>query len=416
MTKRTPNMEMKEQILEVMADVNNVYGDSLSLMEGTSGLWPEDKIIRSGSIQLDLAIGVGGWPKGRIAQIYGPESCGKTTLALHAVREAQAQGILSVYIDSENALDPNYMRKLGIDLDMLLVSQPTSLESSIDLMNFLMENQKAGLVVLDSIASLKSNEVVDNGAEKMTRASEARIWSSQLPKLSRNARLSNTMLIMINQPRDSMDMYKPEALPGGRALGFYSSLKVRVKKIQEGKKNEGMEGLDYQEGQFTLEKNKVASPYKKGSFFIVPGNPIDWEEDVILAALGREVITNNRFYDRKECDGSYVVKKGWHALLLTEADVELAAIDDPEFEYMAFNEPVDGHIGVYQVYNFNPFFAGISKLTNLLEALEMRVLNTLNEGTSFIDSETTKTEEDVTLDNDEVVDGGEAAQDWGGDD
>src|SRR5699024_7308354 len=153
-------------------------------LEGTSGLWPIDQRIRTGSLALDMALGIGGWPRGRINLGFGEESSGKTTMALHAVREAQKQGVPVVYIDGENALDPNYMRKIGIDLKKLLIAQPPHLERAIDLMFTLMDTGKVGMIVFDSIAGMKSKEVMEADAEnESSRAPEARRWSVQVPKL-----------------------------------------------------------------------------------------------------------------------------------------------------------------------------------------------------------------------------------------
>src|SRR5699024_709097 len=127
-------IDLSDELSEIMEDVNSQYGDSLTFLEGTSGLWPIDQRIRTGSLALDMALGIGGWPRGRFNLVFGEESSGKTTLALHAVREAQKQGVPVVYIDGENALDPNYMRKIGIDLKKLLIAQPPHLERAIDLM------------------------------------------------------------------------------------------------------------------------------------------------------------------------------------------------------------------------------------------------------------------------------------------
>lgn len=372
---------LQQELSEIMENVNSQYGDSLTFLEGTSGLWPIEKRIRTGSLALDMALGIGGWPKGRFNLVFGEESSGKTTMALHAVREAQKQGINSVYIDGENALDPNYMHKIGIDLKKLLIAQPPHLERAIDLMFTLMDTDKVGLIVFDSIAGMKSKEVMEADAEnESSRAPEARRWSVQVPKLVEAAARSNTCILFVNQIRDSQNMYQPVTQPGGRTLKFAHSTMVQLKKYLEGKGND--EGADFHEARFNIVKNKVGSPYKKGSAFWVPGEPIDWVEDVIIQALKANIVRKNFKFE----GGEETSKNTWFTVSLDESDIELMKQDDDSF--LEEDQPntyyEDGHFSIRYERNL---FDQFGRFPSLLTSLEDKILHTLNASDSFVDSE-----------------------------
>lgn len=379
MTNRKAGTEVLETLRESMQDINDQFGDSLIQFEGTSARWPDENIIRSGSLQLDMATGVGGLPRGRQIMMYGEESCGKTTLALHAVRELQQVGGRAIYIDAENALDPNYMRTLGVDLPSLLINQPPNQEAAINLMMKLMESSLVDLIVLDSIAGLEPEKIMEGDAEDETIGLKARRWSNNLPKLARAARESNTTIIYINQTRENlsspaMPQYRPPSLPGGKALKFQMSLMVEIKKVQPNKNADPHGGLIYQEGAFKIPKNKVGTPYKQGSFFIARGEPIDWAEDVVISSVK---------YELTELDNP---KKNWRRLALNKKLKEAILLDDPDFD--------DDEISVFGA---EKFINRMREYPNLLAALEDEILNTLNGGSSFIDNDTDRDdEEDVS--------------------
>lgn len=354
--------------------------------KGVGRRWTADKIIRTGSLGLDMAIGIGGIPRGRFVEVFGPESSGKTTLALHLVKEAQQQGVVCVYIDAENALDPVYMQSIGVDISALPIAQPNGLEKAIDQMNTLMETGKVGLIVVDSIPALKSTIVLEGDADQETRALEARRWAAQVPRLSRNAMKYNCTIMFINQQRESMDMYKPFTTPGGTALKFAYSLRMRVKAIMEGKKNNG---IDYHQMEVDLQKNKVGIPFRKCSLFFMPGTGVDWTEDVFIAATQWEVIKEDQRYD--EPGGDSIVKKGWYSVPLEPGDLEAIRIDDPDFE-----EP---ETGAFQVYQYGKMLAALTAHPAFVEVIEERTLNTLSpERISAILEETQPVEDDVEAD------------------
>lgn len=412
MTRKKITMEQRASSLSnldaLLAATNAMGKEQLTRLNGTTGRWPNHKIIRTGSLELDMCIGIGGLPRGRICEIYGQESSGKTTLFLHVVAEAQRQGMNVLYIDAESALDPNYCQKLGVDLDLWLINQPDSLESAIDLMAAAMGNSMSAdtndlLIVLDSIPALAAQVVHDTSAEQQTRALNARHWSAQMPKLTKLARQSNSTILLINQMRESMDMYTPASTPGGKAIKFAASVRIALKRDVEGKKNEG--GSDGQFGTIDVVKNKVGSPFKKGSFWLPKGGPIIWEKDVIdtCMAWGEVVYADSQFVD-----GELISKKGWFALELKKGWLDLIRQDEL-VKWLEFNDlsDDDGNLPdgdglhteenfdsewldeteVIQAYRLSKFTELISVYPSLIEAMEEALLDTLNTGIPVDDVE-----------------------------
>lgn len=375
--------EQTENIQDLMELIRSEHGEEeIQALRGGATRWDDEDVIPSGSLSLDMSIGIGGWPRGRMIEIFGPESSGKTTMALHAVRSAQRQGLTVAYIDAEHALDPNYMMKLGIDLEKVIFSQPTYLEKGIDIMNTAIESGNVGLLVVDSIPALKARDVYEAEADKETRALEARRWSAQLPKIISNAKKYKSTIMMINQERDSMNMYgAPISTPGGRAIKFGASIRVQLKKYIEGKQNDGM---DYQVVSANLIKNKVGPPFKKAVFYLNPPRPIDWVEDTIISAIDFGVVKKDM---RLEIDGIFTEKKQWFSMDFSESDLELMKEDDEEAVEEALDKErifaltdsdKEGMFGleVYQRKNFDEF---IERFPSLIETIEERVLDRLND-------------------------------------
>jgi protein RecA len=378
LTKEEKIALRKIQAHEALVALQGVGGGADEEMEFRSsvpGRWPEDDVIRSGSLGLDLAIGTGGVPKGRIVEIFGPYSSGKTTAAMHMVVEAQNAGIPCVLIDAENAFDPNYVERLGVDLDLLLVNQPLGLESAIDLMIAIMENapEQGALIVVDSVAFLEPSKIMEDSAETQTIGLKARVWSSQMAKISRKAAKTNTTLILLNQEREKINP-KPweekKSVPGGTAIKFGTSLRISIKRKSEGK-NE-VDGSSGQWCTLKIEKNKVGSPHKQAVFWLPKNARIEWAPDVIENAKlqGLILVDEKYVWDKKTGTGSFAKGKTWFSLELTESRLAAVKNDDPAAEY-------DGN--VISVYREGKFFETMMQYPSLIEVLEEEMLDSLND-------------------------------------
>ena len=335
MTKVTKTEEKDKALAQVLQDIEKQFGKGAIMKLGEDGVKDID-VVSSGSLALDIALGVGGYPKGRIIEIYGPESSGKTTFALHAIAEVQKTGGRAAFIDAEHALDPVYAKNLGVNINELLLSQPDTGEQALEICEALVRSEAMSIIVIDSVAALVPQAEIEGEMGDSHVGLQARLMSQALRKLSGAINKTNTICIFINQLREKVGVMfgNPETTPGGRALKFYSSIRLDVRRAEQIKIGSDVIG---NKTVVKVVKNKVAPPFKTAEVEIMYGEGVSREGEIVDIASNLDIIEKSgawySYKGEKIGQGKENVKA-----LLKENKALMQEIEEKVREHYSFNK------------------------------------------------------------------------------
>jgi recombination protein RecA len=341
--------EKKKQALDIaLGQIEKQFGKGSIMKMSDDGVIKDIEYVSSGSLGLDIGLGIGGLPRGRVVEIYGPESSGKTTLALHVAAEIQKAGGTAAFIDAEHAMDPQYAEKLGVKIDDLLVSQPDTGEQALEITDMLVRSGAVDLIVIDSVAALTPKAEIDGDMGASHMGLQARLMSQALRKLAGNIKRSNTLVVFINQIRMKIGVMfgNPETTTGGNALKFYASVRMDIRRIGAIKKGDEVIG---NETRIKIVKNKVAPPFKEVYFDILYGEGISRESEIITLGVKHDLVEksgawysykgdrigqgkdNVRIFLKENADIAAEIEKEIRAKLFPEKNV-VAEVEEPVAE------------------------------------------------------------------------------------
>ena len=336
------NEEKRKALDAVLAQIEKQYGKGAIMKLGEEAGNTDIDVIPTGCLALDLALGIGGVPRGRMIEIYGPESSGKTTVALHCVAEAQKMGGIAAFVDAEHALDPVYAKHLGVDLNELYVSQPDTGEQALDIVDNLVRSSAVDIIVVDSVAALTPKAEIEGDMGDSHVGLQARLMSQALRKLTAIVNKSKTCVIFINQLREKVGVMfgNPEVTPGGKALKFYASVRIDIRKIDTLKDSEGAAG---NRTRAKVVKNKLAPPFRQAEFDIMYGEGVSQEGCLIDLGIQYDIIKKSgawfSYNDTKVANGREKMRQ------LLKDNPEMAAEIEEKIRVAAKGSSVDQVVG-----------------------------------------------------------------------